>query len=117
MRKRYELKTIEQYGEDCLVYLLGEGSESDKIVRFSSMQRYLPAAIRWVENLSVIGESKKIIVLATFSLMKTKFVSSDEQGLASYWIDHQLPELIDQIVLLARSKALVKQGLRLCSIL
>ena len=110
--KKINVRTLQEYSEDIAIAILGlrEGEENDRSLPFNIVQTLLPNAIRHTERIPMIsGASKRAIVIQTFRLIMDQYVIDADKPQMDHWVKFSLPQLIDEIVILSKSKALIKR--------
>ena len=110
MRNHKKLKTVTEYGNDILrILLVPEASDSDMgSIDFKNIPKLVPTIILEADSLPLHGIGKRLVVLEVFNQILNNHISEREMDTCKWFIENQLPDLIEQTVLIAKSKAMVK---------
>lgn len=125
------LRTIDDFSQELYTYLMEHNPlteefndillDSQRIIqhpntpiRFSQFTKFVGPAIRWVQRYPLNGTSKRAIVINTMGLIKCRNVVTEDQSPAQYFIDYQLSDLIDEIIICTQAKQFAKRGLMAC---
>lgn len=113
MRKtKPRISTIEEYAEAITAKIVNNSEEL--MIPWSELTRYVPLVIRLCEAYPISGDSKKLICITVFNILKIRHVREEEHEQAQFYINIQLSDQIDEIILMAHAKEFARRGFLLC---